>query len=84
MNVLALKGEVYEMLVEVRTEKTILKIREFIRQALKEDNKEDDLDISFSKEQNEQLKQAIAESRMPENRIPYEEIKQEFAEWFKK
>jgi hypothetical protein len=79
MNILAIKGEVHEMLYEVRTEKTILKIRQMVQQAIEEEY----LEYTFSKEQNEQLKLAIAESRMSENRIPYEEVKKEFAQWFK-
>lgn len=76
MSVLELKGEVYEMLVEVRTEKAILKIRQIIQQAIEEGN----IEYSFSKEQNARLELAIAESRMPKNRIPYEDIKKEFAQ----
>jgi hypothetical protein len=80
MNILELKGEVHEMLVEVRTEKSILKIRQVVQQVIEEEDSE----FSFSNEQLEQLKLSIAESRMPENRIPYEDIKKEFAQWFKK
>jgi hypothetical protein len=80
MSVLELKGELYEMLVEVRTEKSILKIRQTIQQAIEEE----DIEYSFSKEQNDRLELAIAESRMPEKRIPYEDIQKEFAQWFKK
>ena len=80
MNILELKGEVHEMLVEVKTEASVLKIRQVVRQVIEEE----DSAFSFSEEQLEQLKLSIAESRMPENQIPYEDIKKEFAQWFKK
>lgn len=80
MNILELKGEVHEMLVEVKTEESILKIRQVVQQVIEEEEG----DISFSEEHLEQLKLSIAESRLPENQIPYEDIKKEFAQWFKK
>jgi hypothetical protein len=84
MSVLEVKGEVYEMLVEVRTERTILKIRDLIRQALKEENSEKDLEAMLSEEQIIRLKKTIAHSRTSSDLIDHEDVKKKYAQWFNK
>ena len=65
---------------QVKTEESVLKIRQVVQQVIEEEDRA----FSFSEEQLEQLKLSIAESRMPENQIPYEDIKKEFAQHFKR
>jgi hypothetical protein len=84
MNVLEIKGEVHEMLFEVRTTKTILRIREFIRQAISEENSEEDLEAMLSEEQIVRLKKTIAHSRTSTNLIDHEDVKKKYAQWFNK
>ncbi len=117
MNTLELKGNLLEIIADVRDEAILKKLQAAFRKITQpekdwwddltaeeqasleatlaecddpnnmvsdEDAQKQINEFSFSKEQNEQLKLAIAESRMPENRISYEEIKNEFAQWFKK
>jgi hypothetical protein len=84
MNVLEIKGEVHEMLFEVRTTKTILRIREFIRQAISEENSEEDLEAMLSEEQIARLKKTIAHSRTSTNLIDHEDVKKKYAQWFNK
>jgi hypothetical protein len=84
MNVLEIKGEVHEMLFEVRTAKTILRIREFIRQAISEENSEEDLEAMLSEEQIVRLKKTIAHSRTSTNLIDHEDVKKKYAQWFNK
>jgi hypothetical protein len=117
MNTLELKGNLLEIIADVRDEAILKKLQAAFRKITQpekdwwddltaeeqasleatlaecddpnnmvsdEDAQKQINEFSFSKEQNEQLKLAIAESRMPENRIPYEDIKNEFAQWFKK
>jgi hypothetical protein len=84
MNVLEIKGEVHEMLFEVRTAKTILRIREFIRQAISEENSEEDLEAMLSEEQIARLKKTIAHSRTSTNLIDHEDVKKKYAQWFNK
>jgi hypothetical protein len=82
MSVLELKGEVYEILVEVRTEQTILKIRDFILQAVREENSAEDLEKLLSEEQIIRLRKTIANSRTSSNLIDHEDVKKKYAQWF--
>jgi hypothetical protein len=84
MSVLELKGEVHEMLVEVRTEQTILKIRDFILQAVREENSVEDLERLLSEEQVIRLRKTIANSRTSSNLINHEDVKKKYAKWFTK
>ena len=46
-----MKGALHEMLTEVRTEKYIQRITDFVMQAIKEENSEEDLEAMLSEEQ---------------------------------
>jgi hypothetical protein len=82
MSVLEIKGEVHEMLVEVRKERTILRIREMIRQAIYEENSEEDMEAMLSEDQIIRLKKNIAHSRTSSDLIDHEDVKKKYAQWF--
>jgi hypothetical protein len=80
MSVLEIKGEVHEMLVEVRKERTILRIREMIRQAIYEENSEENMEAMLSEDQIICLKKTIAHSRTASNLIDHEDVKKKYAQ----
>ncbi len=80
MTILELKGELYDLLSEIHTEKALLKIREVVKQAVEDDNLWDLL----SDEQAERLKKSVEKSKDRNNLSPHLEVKKRHAKWLSK
>lgn len=84
MNVLEIKGSLFDLLSEVKDKEGLLKIREFIIEFINQ-RKEGDKDWwdELSGEQQSQLKKSIEETERGENLIPHEEVMRKIEDKFK-
>ncbi|MEZ4931321.1 MAG: hypothetical protein R2788_04210 [Saprospiraceae bacterium] len=84
MNVLEIKGSLFDLLSEVKDKEGLLKIREFIIEFINQ-RKEGDKDWwdELSGEQQSQLRKSIEETERGENLIPHEEVMQKIEDKFK-
>ena len=77
MSVLELKGELHEMIVSIQTEQTLLKVLEFLKEVVEEE----DLYYLLSDEQKEKLKKSIENSKNKTNLLNHEDVKKKHARW---
>ena len=82
MNILELKGSIYEMIAGVQNEAILLKLRDEFKRILDEDKNETELEALLSEEQIIRLKKNIAHSRTASDLIDHEDVKKKYDKWF--
>ena len=84
MNLLALKGGLYEIISRVEDEELLMQLQDVIKEAVEQNVSESDFWDELTSEQQTTLEEALHESEQEENLVAHQAVLDKYQQWQKK